>query len=107
MYAIRSYYGTAQTLAVIPSDVPAQPSAISGTTAPCVGASETYNVTNVAGVTYTWLFPAGWTQTGGGTTNSVAVTVGSGSGTITVTPSNGCGSGRAAGAQARWRSWSP
>lgn len=70
-----------------------QPSAISGQNAPCAGASETYSVTNVAGITYTWSFPATWSQTAGGTSNSVTATVGSGNGTISVTPSNGCGSG--------------
>jgi len=73
--------------------VPAQPSAITGLTTPCLGSSQTYSVTNVAGVTYTWVFPAGWTQTAGGTTNSVTATVGANSGNITVTPSNTCGNG--------------
>ncbi len=85
--------GTAQTLAVAPTPLPAQPGAITGSTAPCEGTSQNYNVTNVDGVTYTWTFPAGWTQTGGGTTNSVTITVGSESGNITVTPSNECGNG--------------
>ena len=74
---------------------PAQPGAITGATSPCVGSSQAYSVTNVAGVTYNWTFPAGWTQTGGGTTNSITVTVGAGTGNITVTPSNACGSGTA------------
>jgi len=75
--------------------IPAQPGAISGPTAPCVGASVNYSVTNVSGVTYTWVFPSGWVQTGGGTTNSVTVTVGANPGTVQVTPSNLCGSGTA------------
>ena len=87
--------GTAQTLAVTPVLVPAQPSAITGNTTPCQTTSQTYSVTNVAGVTYTWTFPAGWTQTGGGTTNSVTVTVGAGSGNVQVIPSNACGNGTA------------
>ncbi|PLW93132.1 MAG: hypothetical protein C0592_07295, partial [Marinilabiliales bacterium] len=87
--------GTARTLAVSPNDVPSQPSAISGASAPCVGTSENYSVTNVAGVTYTWTFPVGWIQTGGGTTNSVSVTVGANAGNVTVIPSNGCGNGTA------------
>src|SRR5579871_223905 len=74
---------------------PSQPGTITGTALVCSASSQTYSVTNVAGVTYTWAFPAGWTQTGGGTTNSVTVTVGSGSGNITVTPSNTCGTGTA------------
>jgi len=87
--------GSAQTFAVIPTSVPAQPSVISGSTNPCQTSSQTYSVTNIAGITYTWTFPAGWTQTGGGTTNSIIVTVGAGSGNITVTPSNTCGNGTA------------
>ena len=87
--------GTARTLAVTTSTAPAQPSTITGTTAVCQGTSQTYSVTNVSGVTYNWTFPTGWTQTAGGTTNSVTVTVGSGSGNITVTPSNSCGNGTA------------
>ncbi len=87
--------GTARTLAVTTTTVPAQPSTITGNTSPCQTSSQTYSVTNVAGVTYTWTFPAGWTQTGGGTTNSVTVTVGTNSGNITVTPSNACGNGTA------------
>jgi hypothetical protein len=87
--------GTARTLAVTTTTVPAQPSTITGSTSPCQTSSQTYSVTNVAGVTYTWTFPTGWTQTGGGTTNSVTVTVGTGSGNITVTPSNACGNGTA------------
>ncbi len=75
--------------------IPAQPSVITGSATPCVGTSVTYSVTNVAGVTYTWAFPSGWTQTGGGTTNSVTVTVGSTGGNVSVTPSNACGSGTA------------
>lgn len=87
--------GTARTLAVTTSAVPEQPSAITGNTAPCTGTSQVYSVSNVSGVTYTWSFPPGWTQTGGGTTNSVTVSVGATAGNISVTPSNGCGNGTA------------
>jgi trimeric autotransporter adhesin len=79
----------------IVSGVPGQPGTITGSTTPCFGSSQTYSVTNVAGVTYNWTFPSGWVQTGGTTTNSVTVTVGSGSGNVQVTPSNACGSGTA------------
>jgi hypothetical protein len=72
---------------------PEQPSAISGSTAPCNGSSQIYSVTNVPGVTYAWQFPAGWVVTAGGTTNSVTVIVGSATGAVLVTPSNGFGSG--------------
>jgi trimeric autotransporter adhesin len=73
--------------------VPAQPSTISGNTTACAGTSQIYSVTNVPGTTYTWSFPAGWTQTAGGTTNSITVTTNGTSGTISVTPSNSCGNG--------------
>jgi alpha-tubulin suppressor-like RCC1 family protein len=85
--------GTARTLAVTIETAPTQPSVITGSTAPYDGSSQSYSVTNVAGATYSWTFPVGWTQTGGGTTSSVTVTVGVSSGTIRATPSNGCGSG--------------
>ena len=79
--------------AIIAISKPLQPSAITGSTTSCVSSSQTYSVINVPGVTYTWTFPSGWTQTGGGTSNSVAVTAGSTIGNITVTPSSTCGSG--------------
>ncbi len=79
--------------AIIAISKPAQPSVITGSTTSCVGSSQTYSVINVPGVTYTWTFPSGWTQTGGGTGNSVTVTAGSNIGDITVTPSNSCGTG--------------
>jgi len=63
---------------------PAQPSAISGTTTPCVGATINYSVTNVAGVNYQWTLPSGWSGTS--TTNSINATVGTIAGQITVTP---------------------
>ena len=85
--------GLARTLSVTPTSVPTQPSTITGNASPCVGTSQTYSVTNVSGTDYAWTFPSGWTQTAGGTTNSVTVTTNGTSGTISVTPSNGCGSG--------------
>ncbi|PKP02749.1 MAG: hypothetical protein CVU11_10885, partial [Bacteroidetes bacterium HGW-Bacteroidetes-6] len=88
--------GTAQALAVAPTSVPAQPSAITGNVTPCSGATGlSYSVTNVAGVTYTWSVPAGWSVTAGAGTNSITVTAGAASGNITVTPSNACGNGTA------------
>jgi LEA14-like dessication related protein len=75
--------------------VPAQPTTITGSASPCSGSSQIYSVTNVAGTTYNWTFPTGWSQTAGGTTNSVTVTTNGTAGTITVTPSNTCGSGTA------------
>jgi len=75
--------------------VPGQPSAISGASSPCINSSQTYSVTNVQGVSYTWQFPSGWLITSGGATNSVTVLVGSSPGIALVTPSNGWGNGPA------------
>ncbi|MDI1255031.1 MAG: choice-of-anchor D domain-containing protein [Flavobacterium sp.] len=87
--------GTARTLAVTPLPVPTQPASITGSTVPCAGTSIVYSVTNVVGVNFTWTLPSGWSQTAGGTTNSITVTVGAASGTISVTPSNACGTATA------------
>lgn len=70
--------------------VPAQPSAISGPSSICTGSTASYSVTNVAGVTYNWALPAGWS--GSSTTNSITVGTNNISGTITVTATNVCGS---------------
>ena len=83
-----------RTLAVTPqSDVPLQPSEISGQSPVCSGGTYTYSVTSVPFVTYTWVLPAGWAEVSGQGTNTYTVTVGSSSGIITVTPSNDCGTG--------------
>lgn len=73
--------------------IPAQPGVISGNSAPCIGASVSYSVTNVSGVTYTWTVPAGWSITAGQGTNAITVTVGAAAGNIQVMPSNVCGNG--------------
>ncbi|OFX72036.1 MAG: hypothetical protein A2W96_03020, partial [Bacteroidetes bacterium GWD2_40_43] len=82
------------TVNPIPSNV-AQPGAIAGEASPIEGASYGYSVANQTGVTFTWSFPAGWTQTAGGSTNSVTVTAGASSGAISVVPSTTCGSNTA------------
>ncbi|POY38062.1 hypothetical protein C3L50_12365 [Flavobacterium alvei] len=87
--------GANNTASVTLTSVPAQPSAITGNLTACSGTSQNYSVTAVAGVTYSWSFPAGWVQTAGGTTNSITVTTSSTSGNITATPSNSCGNGTA------------
>jgi len=88
--------GTAQTLAVTTTTVPAQPSVITGATSPCQGTTSlTYSVTNVSGVSYAWTVPSGWSITAGQGNNSITVTAGSASGNISVTPSNACGNGTA------------
>ncbi len=68
---------------------PSAPGVISGATPVCVGSTQTYSVTAVAGVTYTWTLPGLWS--GSSNSNSIAATVGAGSGNITCTASNGCG----------------
>jgi hypothetical protein len=78
-----------RTFSVTTVTSPAQPSAISGNGFACAGSTHTYSVTNIAGVTYNWTLPSGWT--GSSTTNSITVVTGSNSGTISVTASNSCG----------------
>ncbi|MFA4917324.1 MAG: hypothetical protein WC560_11735, partial [Syntrophales bacterium] len=75
------------------TDVPAQPSAITGTASLCDGASGiTYSITAVTGATtYTWSVPSGASITGGQGTTSVTVTFGSASGDVSVTANNACG----------------
>ncbi|MBL4593511.1 MAG: S8 family serine peptidase, partial [Flavobacteriales bacterium] len=67
-----------------------QPSAINGVIAPCEFDVETYSVTNVAGVFYTWTLPGTWTGNSG--SNSIIATVGSAGGNVEVTADNVCGS---------------
>jgi parallel beta-helix repeat protein len=97
-----TYYGrwentcgnsTCQSVTVTVNDILAQPSVITGSTSPGIGSSQTYSVTNVPGVTYTWSVPGDWTIDAGQGTNSIDVTVGSNSGNVSVTPSNSCGDG--------------
>jgi hypothetical protein len=85
--------GLPASQAVTVNALPAQPGAITGVSNPCQGASETYSVAIVAGQTYNWAVPAGWTIGSGQGSNSISVTVGSVSGNVTVTPSNTCGNG--------------
>ncbi|MFV5684429.1 LamG-like jellyroll fold domain-containing protein [Flavobacterium sp. GB2R13] len=75
--------------------VPSQPSTITGNTSVCPNTSQTYSVTAVTDVAYTWALPSGWVQTAGGTTNSITVTTGNTTGNVTVTPFNACGNGTA------------
>lgn len=84
---------TNNTASVTLTTVPSQPSTITGNASFCGSTTQTYSVTNVAGVTYNWTFPAGWVQTAGGTTNSITVTTDGTFGNVTVTPSNFCGNG--------------
>jgi PKD repeat protein len=71
----------------------AQPSAITGNPNPCEFDLETYSVTNITGVSYTWTLPATWT--GNSTVNTINATIGSTNGTIQVTANNVCGASAA------------
>lgn len=77
---------TAYVTAVNP---PAQPSAITGLTPLCEGASQVYSVVNTAGVVYSWTVPATWT--GSSATNTINLTAGSAGGTLSVSAENVCG----------------
>jgi len=90
-----SIVGTPSTLPVAVGAAPAQPSAITGNTTVCSGATNVYSVTSVSGVTYTWSVPASWSVLYGQNTNSLTVTVGAAAGVISVMPSNCGGNGTA------------
>jgi hypothetical protein len=85
--------GAASSLPVTVNSVPAQPSAITGAENPCQGSSQTYSVTNVSDVTYSWSVPEGSTILSGQGTSSITATTGANSGNINVVPSNNCGGG--------------
>jgi photosystem II stability/assembly factor-like uncharacterized protein len=72
---------------------PAQPDAISGLESPCVGSTQTYSVTNVPGVTYTWQVPTDWIIVSGNGTSSITVIAGDNLGIVLVIPGNGFGFG--------------
>ena len=88
---------TAHTLSVTVNSVPSQPGTISGTTSVCAGSTETYCISPMSGVSYTWTLPSGWSVSGNATDNCISVTPGSGaqSGNISVTANNNCGSSAA------------
>lgn len=78
-------------LAVTVSPLPAVPGTITGPTSVCEGATSNYSVPTVAGVTNTWVVPAGATITAGQGTPNITVLWGSFSGSISVTAANNCG----------------
>ncbi|MBI9034206.1 MAG: T9SS type A sorting domain-containing protein [Bacteroidales bacterium] len=83
--------GSSQSLTIEVTNIPDQPSEISGETIVCEGNTLTYSVINVEGSTYSWTLPSGWS--GSSTTNSITVVAGSSGGDITVTATNQCGTG--------------
>jgi hypothetical protein len=84
--------GAARTLAVAVIPAPAQPTKKDGAASVYQGHAYTCSVNEVAGVTYQWELPSGWTGATG-TGSSISVTAGSATGnqTIMVTPINDCG----------------
>jgi hypothetical protein len=68
---------------------PGQPGSINGNISACSGSVQVYSVPEVAGVTYDWALPAGWTAVQNN--NSITVTAGQMSGTISVIARNDCG----------------
>lgn len=66
-----------------------QPGFMNGRLNFCPGDTATYSVPNVAGTTYAWTLPSGWS--GISTTNSILVTPGLTAGTISVTATTACG----------------
>jgi gliding motility-associated-like protein len=63
---------------------------ISGKTTACTNTAIEYSVPALAGATYSWTVPAGWTINSGANTNIINVTVGSTGGFITNQEINGC-----------------
>jgi N-acetylneuraminic acid mutarotase len=83
-----------KTLTITVNQIPAMPSAISGTATLCSGSTNTYSVPIVSGATsYNWSLPSGWLGTS--TSNSINATTGTASGNISVTASNSCGASSA------------
>lgn len=83
----------AKELFVDVSVLPDQPSFIAGNQNPCININQLYYVTNIAGISYNWSVPSGWTINSGQGSNMITVSVGNTAGTISVTPSNICGIG--------------
>lgn len=76
-------------------NTPAQPSVITGNATTCQSVSQTYTVTNVPGITYTWAVTGGAITSGQGTNSVTILFTSGGTQNITVTPSNNCASGTA------------
>jgi hypothetical protein len=90
--------GNSQSINVAVTSIPAQPGAITGSVAPCIGSTQQYYIAPVSGaVSYAWTYPAGGTPawSGPATGTSVNAAVGAASGNISVTATNGCGTGPA------------
>lgn len=90
-------YGSSpiRTTAFTSLTAPSSPSAISGNATVCATSVNTYNVTSVSGLTYTWTLPMGWTGSSTTASISATATASATSGTITVTATNACGTSSA------------
>ena len=86
---INSCVNTAtQTITV--NNIPATPTLISGNTAVCPNANQTYSISSVTGaISYTWTLPSGWSGTSDST--HIITLTGTNSGNILVTADNTCG----------------
>ncbi len=83
---------TLRNLNVTVQTIPSQPVAIEGNSSVCMGTSQTYSITAVAGATsYTWTLPSGWS--GSSNSTSISAITGVNGGNISVTAINSCGSG--------------
>lgn len=69
---------------------PALPTLITGSTDVCEGSTVTYSVPNVAGLTYTWTAPNGWSIAANNSA-SASITVGAASGSVLLTATDACG----------------
>jgi len=63
---------------------------ISGEPVACANSNTMYSVPALAGATYNWTVPAGWTINSGANSNIINVTPGPGPGMITVNEKNSC-----------------
>jgi gliding motility-associated-like protein len=63
---------------------------ITGTPVACIGSNFTYQVPALAGGSYNWTVPAGWTVNSGASTNIINVTAGNTGGNITINEINSC-----------------
>ncbi|MCE3278420.1 MAG: hypothetical protein K0S44_611 [Bacteroidetes bacterium] len=86
--------GTARTITVNATPIPASPTSISGNNAICPNATNTFSVPTVPGASsYTWTLPGGWS--GSSVSNSITSTANLNGGIISVTANNTCGSSSA------------
>lgn len=63
---------------------------ISGSPTACTNSELTYSIPALAGATYNWTVPDGWTIISGANTNTIRVKVGSAGGNIIVQQANSC-----------------